>query len=50
MQAELLKEAQMKGISEVLVTCQESNIASRKLIEHNGGKLEDIIDANVNIG
>lgn len=39
---ELLAKAWEKGIKEALVTCKESNTRSRKIIEHNGGKLEDI--------
>ena len=41
---ELLKKAREKGINEALVTCNEDNIRSRKVIERNGGCLEDIID------
>lgn len=40
--AELLKKAKEKGINEVLVTCDESNIPSRKIIESNNGELEAI--------
>ena len=32
------------GISRVLVTCDQSNIASRRVIEINGGALENIVD------
>ncbi|ERI93612.1 acetyltransferase, GNAT family [Clostridiales bacterium oral taxon 876 str. F0540] len=42
MLAELLKEAKKKKIEDVLLTCNEDNIASRKVIETNGGKLENI--------
>jgi predicted acetyltransferase len=42
--SELLKEAQRKGIAEALLMCREDNIRSRKVIEHNGGSLEDISD------
>lgn len=42
MLAELLKEAKKKEIEDVLLTCNEDNIASRKVIETNGGKLENI--------
>lgn len=31
------------GIERVLITCRESNIASRKIIEKNGGVLENIV-------
>jgi predicted acetyltransferase len=39
---ELLREARGKGIEEALITCEESNLLSRKVIERNGGELEDI--------
>lgn len=42
--AELLKKAHEKGINDVLITCREGNVASRKVIEHNGGILEDVSD------
>lgn len=41
---ELLKEAEKKKITEVLLTCNESNIPSRKVIEINGGELENIVE------
>jgi len=31
-----------RGLTEVLVTCDETNIGSRRVIEANGGKLGDI--------
>lgn len=37
----LLKEAARLGINPALVTCSEENIASVKIIEHNGGILRD---------
>jgi predicted acetyltransferase len=36
-----LPKAKELGIEKVLVTCDEANIASRKIIEANGGVLED---------
>jgi predicted acetyltransferase len=36
---ELIKEAKLKNIEEVLLTCNESNIPSRRVIEHNKGQL-----------
>lgn len=39
---ELLKEAKRKNITEVFITCIESNISSRKVIEANNGILHDI--------
>lgn len=38
---ELLKEAKRKNITEVFITCIESNISSRKVIEANNGILQD---------
>jgi len=35
----LLKKAQKLGIERVLVTCNDNNIASARVIEKNGGKL-----------
>lgn len=37
-----LHKAQEMGFSEVLLTCNETNIASRRVIEKNGGRLADI--------
>jgi predicted acetyltransferase len=31
-------------IAEILITCNQSNIASRRVIESNGGVLENIVD------
>lgn len=39
---ELLEQAREKSITEALITCKEGNIRSRRVIEHNGGVLEDI--------
>lgn len=41
---EVLKEAKEKGISEALLVCDETNTPSRKVIEANGGCLEEIRD------
>ncbi|MBQ7307865.1 MAG: GNAT family N-acetyltransferase [Clostridia bacterium] len=38
-----LKEAQKIGLEKVLVTCVDENIASARVIEKNGGKLENKI-------
>ncbi len=38
----LIKKAQKKGIDELLLTVDEVNKASRKVIEANGGQLENI--------
>ena len=39
-----LKKAKSIGLNRVLITCDEDNIASAKVIENNGGKLENIIE------
>ena len=39
-----LVKAKERGLSHVLVTCDEDNIGSRKIIEYNGGQLENIIE------
>jgi predicted acetyltransferase len=38
-----LEQAKMIGITRALVTCDDTNIASAKIIESNGGELENII-------
>jgi len=38
-----LPKAKKLGLKKVLITCDESNIASRKVIEKNGGQLENKI-------
>lgn len=42
--AAVLPEAQALGLAEVLVTCDDTNTASRRVIEANGGVIEDIRD------
>ena len=39
-----LEECRLRGIERVLVTCLEDNIASARIIEANGGTLENVID------
>jgi len=39
-----LLEAKKLGLDKVLLTCDDNNIASWKMIEKNGGVLEDKID------
>lgn len=39
---ELIKKAKDKGIKELLLTCDNDNLASRRVIEANGGQLEKI--------
>ena len=38
-----LEKAKAAGIHNVLVTCDENNIGSKKIIEYNGGKLENAV-------
>jgi predicted acetyltransferase len=38
-----LEQARARGMQRALLTCAETNIGSRKVIEANGGRLEDII-------
>ncbi|WP_313814350.1 GNAT family N-acetyltransferase [Glutamicibacter sp.] len=42
--AGVLEEARRLGLSKVLITCNDSNIASYKTIESGGGILEQVID------
>ncbi|MEK7570765.1 MAG: GNAT family N-acetyltransferase [Patescibacteria group bacterium] len=44
-----LPEAERLGLAKVLVTCDEDNIGSRKIIEANGGVLENIVDQGHNL-
>ncbi len=39
----MLNKARQRGLARVLVTCDEDNIGSRKIIEYNGGKLENAV-------
>jgi predicted acetyltransferase len=39
-----LEEAKKLGLQKVLITCAENNVGSRKIIESNGGVLEDILE------
>jgi predicted acetyltransferase len=39
-----LIKAKELGLNRVLVTCDEDNTGSRKIIEYNGGQLENIIE------
>lgn len=38
-----LREAKNLGLDRVLITCDETNLGSRKIIEANGGVLENIM-------
>lgn len=40
----LIEEAKKLGIEKILVTCDEDNIASKKVIEKNGGVLENKVN------
>lgn len=42
-----LEKAREMGLERVLVTCDEGNAASARVIEKNGGKLEDAIENDV---
>lgn len=43
-----LSEAKNLGISKVLITCDDTNIGSRRIIEDNGGILENIVENGKN--
>lgn len=45
-----LVEAKKIGLSKVLLTCDVNNVPSKKIIEHNGGKLENIVDVSGVLG
>lgn len=38
-----LEKVKEHGLAKALVTCDEDNIGSKKIIEHNGGKLENVV-------
>lgn len=42
-----LKKAKEMGLERVLVTCNKDNIASARVIEKNGGQLENVVDVEV---
>ncbi|EGQ7967036.1 GNAT family N-acetyltransferase [Vibrio sp. TRT 17S01] len=42
-----LPKAKMLGIAEALITADEDNIASRKIIESNGGKFDKVVMGKV---
>lgn len=41
-----LEKAQGLGLERVLLTCADTNTGSRKIIEANGGQLEDVVQVN----
>jgi predicted acetyltransferase len=43
-----LEQARGLGLRRVLLTCADTNLGSRKIIEANGGQLEDVIQVEVN--
>lgn len=42
-----LKEAKKMGLKRVLITCDDINYGSAKVIENNGGVLENIVENNI---
>lgn len=43
-----LKKAKQLGLNKVLITCDNDNYASAKVIENNNGKLENIVENLIN--
>lgn len=43
-----LPEAKKLGIKKTLITCDETNLGSQRIIETNGGALENIVDMGDN--
>jgi len=41
-----LEKARDLGLRRVLVTCDETNIGSKKIIEYNGGVFENAVEAD----
>lgn len=41
-----VKECRKRGIKNILITCDDDNIGSQKIIEANGGILKDKVDNN----
>jgi predicted acetyltransferase len=39
-----LEKARERGLAHVLLTCDETNLGSRKIIETNGGQLENMVE------
>ena len=42
----VLEKVKKMPLKKVLLTCDDSNIASRKIIEKNGGKLQDLVEVD----
>jgi Predicted acetyltransferase len=47
--AEVLPRARERGLDRVLLTCADSNLASARTIERNGGVLEDIRETEIGL-
>ncbi|GAA1756147.1 GNAT family N-acetyltransferase [Luedemannella helvata] len=45
--ATVLRHAAARGLERVLVTCADTNVASARTIERNGGVLEDVRDTEL---
>lgn len=43
-----LKKTKRFGLKKVMITCDEDNVGSRKIIQASGGILEDIIETKLN--
>lgn len=43
---ELLDQAKAKMLDQVLITCNEENVASRKIAESSGGKLDHVLSGS----
>lgn len=41
-----IEKARQRGIGDILITCDDDNVASGKIIESNGGVLVDRVDNN----
>ncbi|MCU1101781.1 GNAT family acetyltransferase, partial [Glaesserella parasuis] len=41
-----LAKVKTLGLDKVLITCEESNVGSEKVILNNGGKFESIVELN----
>jgi predicted acetyltransferase len=44
-----LEQAKAMGLTRVLLTCDDTNLGSRKVIEANGGQLEDVVQINADV-
>lgn len=46
---EVLPLARARGLDRVLITCKDSNLASARTIERNGGVLEDVRETEIGL-